>query len=413
MIVHRVSALVVSSLLLCLFLSGRLVAVDAPLLVDLQPDGTPIAWRASGFLHSLSPALPIDERIIPLRPQRWRLSPDLALKAGARAARLAQAIEVVVSDRHGYREAGAWPGDNGDWSAWETLVAEVTTTTGAVAPQRRLDIWNEADAKTFWQRDRGRFLEAWSRGWRAARKADPSVQLIGPSYSFFDLADLTAFLDHCQTAGTMPDILSWHELRDRDVERIGEHVASARALLAARGLAAMPIEINEYLPRRFHMVPGATVVAIAQIERSGISGACRSCWREPDGRSNGAQPTLDGLLDFDQQPRAVWWVMQRYGSMSGRLCRASDPLVLASADGGQVQVLVPGRFGGRMLTVNGLSVPLAGWKGDIELVPDLQYAPLKQPVRCPVVQEVVGDGLCVRLPPMQAGDACFVTLRRH
>lgn len=58
-----------------------------------------------------------------------------------------------------------FPGDNGDWSSYDSYLAQVITDLKANNMLQGLviDIWNEPDGTYFWKRSQSQYLEMWGR----------------------------------------------------------------------------------------------------------------------------------------------------------------------------------------------------------------------------------------------------------
>jgi hypothetical protein len=98
------------------------------------------------------------------------------------------------------------------WSDWlgavDKQVASVkasgATNIGAYEP------WNEPDWT--WPAATGDFNADWVRTVREIRSKDASTPIDGPSFSFFGSGTMSGFLSNAKATGTLPDLVSWHEL---------------------------------------------------------------------------------------------------------------------------------------------------------------------------------------------------------
>jgi len=195
------------------------------------------------------------------------------------------------------------------------------------------------------------------------------------------------FLNHCQAAGTLPDILGWHDLaysepEDPDYVETGSPVDTTRNLYAqimqARGLmydvlsdsSALPVEINEALMWDVYMIPGVIVREYALAEKARWDGldlrfASRTFWDDPcvEVPSGQQGKFLAGLLNpgwpaycpgsVHLARRYAWWAYRWYADLTGQFVRCDptgklDALASYDADdpelGAPVGRVVIGRF---------------------------------------------------------------------
>jgi hypothetical protein len=301
--------------------------------VDFGRITGPATQRACGFLHSLTPDLPPDALVVPLNVRMSRMGPgSLAQKRGAfgchdRVASLGAVHQIVVSDGHGYGRSG-WPGDDGDWSRWENLVADMVRQASEAGYDFHWDIWNEPDIAQFWNpvpddpaAQWDRFKETWTRGYRVIRGLDPDAVIVGPSNSGFDtnLFSVNDFLAFAHEQGVLPDLVSWHEWHP---SRIVPHVEETEAFMEENGMPEIPISINEYVTHPHQTEPGILAWYLSALEEAKVHSAAHACWPEPDGVSNCRRPQLDGILTADgKEPRSTWWVYRTYAEITGELVK--------------------------------------------------------------------------------------------
>src|SRR5262249_36908695 len=156
--------------------------------VDASTDDGVVTHRATGFLNSIDPAAPVlaaASSLNPLKPQLYRSSKpygmfsiyDGIVAAGARA-------QIIAADEMGYQDP--WPGDGGDYGAWEAAVSTLATRVKNEHRTFEWDMWNEPnDGSLFWKRSRDQFFETWRRGVVALRAVLPDAVVVGPSVSNF------------------------------------------------------------------------------------------------------------------------------------------------------------------------------------------------------------------------------------
>lgn len=61
--------------------------------------------------------------------------------------------------------SAAYPGDNGDWSSWDSFLTQLNSDLNANGMTNKLviDIWNEPDLTAFWNRNQDQYLQLWGR----------------------------------------------------------------------------------------------------------------------------------------------------------------------------------------------------------------------------------------------------------
>lgn len=302
------------------------LAVAEVVTVDAGKDLGPATYRASGFLHAMSKTVPATDMIAPLKPQLFRMAAEDWHKIGAgsfanyeRVKQLGARMQVVISDNHGYGLAGWWPGDNGDWTAWDFIVESLVKRVQADKQKVEWDIWNEPNGRYFWGRDLAQFNETWKRGYQKIRSLDPKATIVGPSIAGYDRKYLEAFLEYAKANDVVPDLLAWHEFGNP--RKIPTHFAEMREFVQKNGLKVRGYSINEIITGTQQPKPGVTLVYLANLDREGADGACHACWGDQDPKVSGCEnQTLDGLLTYpDRKPRASWWAYKAYADVTGRL----------------------------------------------------------------------------------------------
>ncbi|GAA0994098.1 CBM35 domain-containing protein [Subtercola frigoramans] len=239
------------------------------------------------------------------------------------------------------------------WDDWTNKVntmvqarLDATTTTGVDG----WELWNEPD----WTWDTtkaGSYLDGWTRTFRLVRLKDASTPIVGPSYSRYDHQWLLDFLTRAKADGTLPDVISWHELDDGVWNSIDEHVADYRAIETSLGISPRPISINEYGSPSQVDTPSVAAHFIAQFERTGVRDAERAYWYESG--------TVGGLV-WNNQPAGSYWLYKWYGEMAGNMLAVTpsgDLDGFASYDSTRkiVNVAFGGTYGDNAVQVRGLS----------------------------------------------------------
>ncbi|KXJ86531.1 glycoside hydrolase superfamily, partial [Microdochium bolleyi] len=276
-----------------------------------------------------------------------------------------------------------FPGDNGDWTEMETFWNQVVKDLkeNDMLEQLVIDVWNEPDIDSFWNRSWEQYLEYWVRAVRLLRTALPGTLLSGPSTASSPRATpsdkWTAYLSLLAGAGndTIPDIYAWHQLGDLDTE-LDATVPAFHSLLAKHGLPEIthPIDINEYAwPSEQN--PGASAWFMAQLERHDTRGL-RAHWGSAgalhDAMANLIFPGAEGSgVDGSKyKPNGEWYVYEYYAAMSTGNERVKTTAsgdrkfdvfatVGGGAGGGKVLKMLAGTRsldGQYQIAVNGLSV---------------------------------------------------------
>lgn len=398
--------------------------------IDLAANTGPVTYRASGFLHAMSTSQPDLALIKPLKPRMFRMRGGEWATDGTggfanydRIKALGARLQIVLSDSHGYSDAGWWPGDDGDWSRWEATVEGLVKHAKSRGCVVQWDIWNEPDHKYFWAPDFDRFLEMWKRSVRKIRALDTKAVIVGPSTAGFRTNLLDKFLLYAKENDVLPNILSWHELNSKEggYRPIPDHVTRMREFMKEHQIKIDRISINEIIGPGHQYNPGAAVWFFHLLEKAGVESACHACWGDEDNMSNCDNQTLDGILTYpERKPRSTWWAYKGYGDITGRLLQVEPSQTVAAVAGldprsGEVRVVL-GRDGG---TAGAVEVLLAGagrFSGGARVtasrIPASGPKALSAPT--PVIDEdiAVSNGvLRVSLPDFGASDAYMMTVK--
>lgn len=334
------------------------------LVVDANQPFRTATHVASGGLYGLDTAtIPADSLVEPLHPNTFvQMAPGGkqlpngepapggdALVVAPEAA--AAGAKVVV------RMPDWYPNFPYVWVSWSNWLSAVDTQVKAVLASgdsniSAFELWNEPDW-TWNTSAAGSFDAGWARTFNEVRSLDASAQIQGPSYSYFNASRMTTFLTDAKASGTVPTILSWHELGGS--ASIAADVASARSIEASLGISSLPIAIEEYATTSEVGVPGPLAGYIAKFERAGVNNAELAFWNH--------YGTLgDTLTDTGGSPNAAYWLYRWYGSMTGNMVTTVPPAqtgldgaAAVNSAGNQVSVIFGGGNGSTAVTVNGLS----------------------------------------------------------
>ncbi|MFR0355534.1 RICIN domain-containing protein [Streptomyces sediminimaris] len=343
----------------------------------------PVTHVATGSLYGLADAsTPADSLVAPLKPNTFvQMAPGGsqlpngepepagdALVVAPEAARAGAGVVVRMPDWYPdfpYKWAG-WS----DWlSAVDTQVASVRSS--GASNIAAYELWNEPD----WTWDTahaGAFDAGWTRTYEEVRAKDSKTPIQGPSHSVWNRSWMSTFLTDAKAAGTVPDIVSWHELQGS--KDIAAHVSAYRALERSLGISPRPIAIEEYGTPSEVGVPGSLVGYVAKFERAGVHDAELAFWNH--------YGTLgDTLTDTGGSPNGSYWLYRWYGDMSGNMLVTTPPAQTGidgaaslTGDGRRLSVIFGGGAGSSAVQVEGLaSLPAFGSTVHVKL----EYTPSK------------------------------------
>ncbi|MFD4601342.1 RICIN domain-containing protein [Streptomyces sp. NPDC058464] len=338
---------------------------------------------ASGSLYGLDTAsVPADSLVEPLKPNTFvQMAPGGsqlpngepspggdALTVAPEAARAGAKVVVRMPDWY--------PNFPYKWVSWSDWLSAVDKQVASVKSSGATDIaayelWNEPD----WTWDTsaaGSFDSGWATTYREVRAKDSTTPVQGPSYSAWNQSWMTTFLTDAKASGTVPDIVSWHELQGS--QNIAAHVAAYRALETSLGISPRPIAIEEYGTTSEVGVPGPLAGYVAKFERAGVHDAELAFWNH--------YGTLgDTLTDTGGSPNGAYWLYKWYGDMSGNMVVTTPPaqtgidgFAARNGAGNQISVVTGGCTGSCAVTVNGLS-SLSAFGSTVHV--KLEYSPSK------------------------------------
>ncbi|HEX5400899.1 MAG TPA: RICIN domain-containing protein [Pseudonocardiaceae bacterium] len=346
------------------FAVPQAAAATTTLVVNANQPFRAVTHVASGGLYGLDTAsVPADSLVSPLHPNTFvQMAPGGSqlpngepapggdsLVVAPEAARAGAKVVVRMPDWYPnfpYRWVG-WA----DWlSAVDHQVASVRASTATDISA--WELWNEPDG-TWNTAAAGPFDAGWTRTFQEVRAHDATRPIQGPSISHWNTAFMTSFLTDARNSGTLPDIVSWHELGGS--ASIAADVAAYRSLEAGLGISPRPIAIEEYGTPTEVGVPGPLVGYIAKFERTGVANAELAFWNH--------YGTLgDTLTDTGGSPNGAYWLYSWYGAMTGNMVTTVPP-AQTGLDGAasvnpaktQVSVIFGGGSGASAVTVNGLN----------------------------------------------------------
>ncbi len=186
------------------------------------------------------------------------------------------------------------------------------------------EIWNEP--QWTWNPAWGDFNEIWARTYRLIRSLDPDTPIIGPSHDRDFVNGMRGFLTAAVASGTVPDIISWHELSPAEGLDVEEHVRLYREIERELGIGPLPISINEYAAPRDAGVPGWLARFVARLERSKVDTANLAFWHKPGRLADLLVPVGGGSGPARAaEPTGNYALFKWYGEMTGSMVETTPP----------------------------------------------------------------------------------------
>lgn len=261
-----------------------------------------------------------------------------------------------------------------DIETWKSWVDEKIAQIAARQPTGPvwIDIWNEPDWPVYWpsrpnpkcypdsivDATGSRYLAVFAAAEKVIRqRLAGRARIIGASTATSTWDWTKKMLDYCSRAGCKLDAIAWHfaggtqasvDLLPRYAGLLRKELSRNKAWIKASQGARTPLWMTEYLPVRYHLMPGSMVSYWYGQERAGVSMAALTDWRDQGSR-------LNSLLEEDGSPRTTWWAARAYAL--GRKSR-----VLSWTGSGYYSLLASRQgLGGKaqILVGNNLSVPRA------------------------------------------------------
>ncbi|UXY23801.1 RICIN domain-containing protein [Streptomyces cynarae] len=353
------------------------------LVVNANQTLRPVTHVATGSLYGLADdTTPADSLVTPLKPNTFvQMAPGGsqlpngepkpagdALVVAAKAARAGAKVVVRMPDWY--------PNFPYKWVSWSDWLSAVDKQVASVQASGATDIaayelWNEPDW-TWDTTNAGAFDAGWARTYKEVRSKDTKTPIQGPSYSAWNQSWMSQFLTDAKASGTVPDIISWHELQGSS--NIAAHVSAYRALESSLGISPRPIAIEEYGTTSEVGVPGPLIGYVAKFERAGVHDAELAFWNH--------YGTLgDTLTDTGGSPNGAYWAYKWYGDMSGNMLVTTPPaqtgidgIASLNGSGNQISVVAGGCTGSCAVTINGLN-SLSAFGSTVHV--KLEYTPSK------------------------------------
>ncbi|MFD5161605.1 LamG-like jellyroll fold domain-containing protein [Streptomyces hawaiiensis] len=173
--------------------------------------------------------------------------------------------------------------------------------------------------KVSWLNDPDDFFAAWDDAYKLIKGRMPSARIAGPNTSvLYD--QVKGFLTHTLAAGTLPEVITWHELSHPEAVRqsVAKYRAWEKDLFKGTDRAGtqLPVNINEYAFNYHTSVPGQMIQWVSAIEESKVD-ADIAYWNIDGNLSDSAVQSGRG--------NGQWWLLNSYASMSGHTVQVTPP----------------------------------------------------------------------------------------
>ncbi|WP_280913406.1 LamG-like jellyroll fold domain-containing protein [Streptomyces sp. SAI-208] len=173
--------------------------------------------------------------------------------------------------------------------------------------------------KVSWLSDPADYFAAWDSAYRLIKGKMPDARIAGPNTSvLYD--QVKGFLTHALAAGTLPDVITWHELSHPEAVRasVAKYRAWEKELFKGtdREGTRLPVNINEYAFNYHTSVPGQMIQWVSAIEESKVD-ADIAYWNIDGNLSDSAVQSNRG--------NGQWWLLNSYASMSGHTVSVTPP----------------------------------------------------------------------------------------
>ncbi|MER5224935.1 LamG-like jellyroll fold domain-containing protein [Streptomyces flaveus] len=173
--------------------------------------------------------------------------------------------------------------------------------------------------KTSWLNDPDDFFATWDDFYKLIKGKLPDARIAGPNTSvLYD--QVKGFLTHTLEAGTLPEVITWHELSHPEAVRdsTAKYREWEKDLFkdTDREGTQLPININEYAFNYHTSVPGQMIQWVSAIEESKVD-ADIAYWNIDGNLSDSAVQSNRG--------NGQWWLLNSYASMSGHTVKVTPP----------------------------------------------------------------------------------------
>ncbi len=170
-----------------------------------------------------------------------------------------------------------------------------------------------------WRSDPTHYFAAWDEIYRLIKTKMPDARIAGPNTSVL-YNEVIGFMEHTIEAGTVPDVVTWHELSHPEQVRtsVARYRQWEREFFAGTEYdgTELPINVNEYAFNYHTSVPGQMIQWISAIEESKVD-ADIAYWNIDGNLSDSAVQANRG--------NGQWWLFNAYAGMSGHTVEVSAP----------------------------------------------------------------------------------------
>ncbi|MFE1947391.1 LamG-like jellyroll fold domain-containing protein [Streptomyces massasporeus] len=173
--------------------------------------------------------------------------------------------------------------------------------------------------KVSWLNDPDDYFAAWDQVHKLIKGKMPNARIAGPNTSvLYD--QVKGFLTHALATGTLPDVITWHELSHPEAVRqsVAKYRAWEKDLFKGTDKEGtqLPVNINEYAFNYHTSVPGQMIQWVSAIEESKVD-ADIAYWNIDGNLSDSAVQSNRG--------NGQWWLLNSYASMSGHTVKVTPP----------------------------------------------------------------------------------------
>ncbi|WP_405531231.1 Ig-like domain-containing protein [Streptomyces canus] len=173
--------------------------------------------------------------------------------------------------------------------------------------------------KVSWLSDPDDYFAAWDSAYKLIKTKMPDARIAGPNTSIL-YDQVKGFLTHALAAGTLPDVITWHELSHPEAVRasVAKYRVWEKELFQGtdREGTQLPVNINEYAFNYHTSVPGQMIQWVSAIEESKVD-ADIAYWNIDGNLSDSAVQSNRG--------NGQWWLLHSYASMSGHTVAVTPP----------------------------------------------------------------------------------------
>lgn len=136
-----------------------------------------------------------------------------------------------------------------------------------------------------------------------------TAYIAGPNdANFRGYDEMFTYLLFCKNKDCLPDVITWHELDERDLVDMEAHKADYYRVCRELKIDPVQIVCNEYALMKDCGVPGKLVNWISRFEDNELYG-CLPFWHQAN--------NLNDLAADDNSGNGAWWVYKWYSDMSG------------------------------------------------------------------------------------------------